>query len=185
MNLKERKPQLIDAAKLIPNESNPRLIKDDKFAKLVKSLKEFPKMLEYRPVIVNADMIVLAGNMRLKAALEIGLQKIPTIIATDLTQEEQEQLIVKDNVGFGEWDWDMLANTWDAETLNEWGVDIPEWYGQEDIDVDKFFTDTDKDKENKFKIVLEYTEDEHAEVIEAFNKHTGSKEQIIYKLLGL
>lgn len=184
MNLKERKPQLIDAAKLIPNESNPRLIKDDKFVKLVNSLKEFPKMLEYRPVIVNSDMIVLAGNMRLKAALELGMDKIPTIIANDLTQEEQEQLIVKDNVGYGEWDWDMLANSWDVEKLNEWGVDVPDWH-KDDIDVDKFFMDSDKQVDSKFKIVLEYTEEEHAEVVEAFKRHTGSREQIVFKLLGL
>ena len=107
------------------------------------------------------------------------------VLADSWTQEQRNEFTIKDNVGFGEWDWDSLANEWDSQKLDEWGIDIPDWYGQEDIDVDKFFTNTDNEKENKFKIVLEYTEQEHAEVIEAFNKHTGSKEQIIYKLLGL
>jgi ParB-like chromosome segregation protein Spo0J len=89
------------------NPNNPRIIKDDKFSKLVKSIQEFPKMLEIRPIVVNSDMIVLGGNMRLKACKEAGLKEVPVIFAHDLTEEEQKQFIIKDNVGFGEWDYDL------------------------------------------------------------------------------
>ena len=106
------------------NPNNPRIIKDDKFSKLVKSIKEFPKMLEIRPIVVNADMIVLGGNMRLKACKEAGLKEVPVIFAHDLTEYEQKQFIIKDNLGFGEWDWDMLANEWEPELLEDWGLEV-------------------------------------------------------------
>jgi len=109
------------------NPNNPRIIKDDKFRKLVKSIQEFPKMLEIRPIVVNADMIVLGGNMRLKACKEAGLKEVPVIFAHDLNEDEQKQFIIKDNVGFGEWDWDMLANEWEPELLEEWGLTVPNW----------------------------------------------------------
>ena len=113
------------------NPNNPRLIKDDKFHKLVKSIQEFPKMLEIRPIVVNSDMIVLGGNMRLKACKEAGLKEIPIIFADDLTEEQQREFIIKDNVGFGEWDWEMIANEWDSEQLEEWGLDIPDFSADE------------------------------------------------------
>jgi site-specific DNA-methyltransferase (adenine-specific) len=119
------------------NPNNPRIIKDDKFSKLVKSIKEFPKMLEIRPIVVNADMIVLGGNMRLKACKEAGLKEVPVIFAQDLTEEEQKQFIIKDNVGFGEWDWDMIANEWDAEEVEEWGLDIPEFSIKEELEAEE------------------------------------------------
>ena len=109
-----------------PNPNNPRLIKDDKFQKLVNSIKEFPDMLKLRPIVVNEDMIVLGGNMRLKACKEAGLKKVPIIKASELTEEQQREFIIKDNVGFGEWDWEMLANEWDTDKLNDWGLDIPD-----------------------------------------------------------
>jgi hypothetical protein len=108
------------------NPNNPRVIKDDKFEKLVRSIKEFPKMLEIRPIVVNDDMIVLGGNMRLKACKEAGLKEVPIIKASDLTEDEQRQFIIKDNVSGGEWDWEQLASEWDAEKLGEWGLDVPE-----------------------------------------------------------
>jgi len=114
------------------NPNNPRIIKDDKFSKLVKSIKEFPKMLEIRPIVVNADMIVLGGNMRLKACKEAGLKEVPVIFADDLTEDEQKQFIIKDNVGFGEWDWDMLANEWEPELLEDWGLEV--WKPAPEID---------------------------------------------------
>ena len=115
--------QKVKIAEVKTNPNNPRLIKDDKFKKLVKSIKEFPQMLELRPIVVNDDMIVLGGNMRLKACKEAGLKEVPIIKASDLTDEQQKEFIVKDNVGFGEWDWDVLANEWDAVQLEEWGLD--------------------------------------------------------------
>ena len=119
------KAEFISISKVKANPNNPRIIKDDKFAKLVKSIQEFPKMLELRPIVVNEDMIVLGGNMRLKACKEAGLKEIPIIKASELTEEQQREFIIKDNVGFGEWDWNDLANNWDADKLNEWGLDIP------------------------------------------------------------
>jgi DNA modification methylase len=107
------------------NPNNPRIIKDDKFKKLIKSIQEFPEMLKLRPIVVNDDMVVLGGNMRLKACKEAGLKSIPIIKASLLTEEQQKEFIVKDNVGYGEWDWDDLANNWDAEQLTDWGLDIP------------------------------------------------------------
>ena len=109
------------------NPNNPRLIKDDKFKKLVQSIKDFPQMLAIRPIVVNADMTVLGGNMRLKACKEAGLEKVPVIMANDLTEAQQREFIIKDNVGFGEWDWEMIANEWDAEQVTDWGLDIPDF----------------------------------------------------------
>ena len=115
------------------NPNNPRLVKDDKFKKLVKSIQEFPEMLDKRPIIVNEDMIVLGGNMRLKACNEAGLKEVP-IIVTNWTEEQQRQFIIKDNLGYGEWDWNMIANEWDENELNEWGLDIPDFDGTVELD---------------------------------------------------
>jgi site-specific DNA-methyltransferase (adenine-specific) len=126
MNIKS-----VDIAQVKTNPNNPRIIKDDKYAKLVESIRTFPKMLEIRPIVVNADMIVLGGNMRLRACKEAGLKKIPVIMADDLTPEQQREFIIKDNVGFGEWDWEMIANEWEAEELEKWGLDVPEYNTEE------------------------------------------------------
>lgn len=107
------------------NPSNPRLIKDDKFRKLVKSIQDFPQMLELRPIVVDENNIVLGGNMRLKACKETGLKDVYIVKAENLTEEQKQEFIVKDNVGFGEWDWDMLANEWDVDKLDEWGLNVP------------------------------------------------------------
>jgi DNA modification methylase len=112
----------IQNVKLNPN--NPRLIKDDKFKKLVQSIKDFPEMLNIRPIVVNQDMIILGGNMRYKACKEAGLKEIPIII-TDLTEEQQKEFLIKDNTSGGEWDWDILANEWDTDQLESWGLDLP------------------------------------------------------------
>ena len=107
------------------NESNPRFIKDDKFKKLVKSIKDLPQMLDIRPIVVNKDMMVLGGNMRLKACVEAGLVEVPIIIADNLTKEQEKEFLIKDNVSGGEWDWDMIANEWNEVELIEWGLDMP------------------------------------------------------------
>jgi len=107
------------------NPKNPRLIKDEKFKKLVKSIIEFPQMLELRPIVVDENNIVLGGNMRLKACKEVGLKEVFIVRANDLTEQQKDEFIVKDNVGFGEWDWDMLANEWDENKLTDWGLDVP------------------------------------------------------------
>ena len=107
------------------NPKNPRLIKDDKFKKLVNSIKEFPQMLELRPIVVDENNIILGGNMRYKACIEAGLKEVYIVQAKDLTEQQKDEFIVKDNVGFGEWDWDVLANEWDTEKLQDWGLDLP------------------------------------------------------------
>ena len=107
------------------NPKNPRLIKDDKFKKLVKSIQEFPQMLELRPIVVDENNIILGGNMRYKACIEAGLKEIYILKAEDLTEQQKDEFIVKDNVGFGEWDWDILANEWDTDKLTDWGLSLP------------------------------------------------------------
>jgi len=128
-----------------PNPNNPRVIKDDKFKKLVQSIKDFPQMLELRPIVIDENNIVLGGNMRLKACQELGLKDIPTIYAKDLTEEQKKEFIIKDNVGFGEWNWDDLANDWDEELLVEWGLDLPIFFNDSD-ELGTDFTLADGDK---------------------------------------
>ena len=117
--------QKIKVSEIRPNPNNPRVIKDDKFKKLVKSITDFPQMLELRPIVVNDDMIALGGNMRLKALEHLGIEETYIIKAGDLTDKQEQEFIIKDNVGYGEWDWDQLANEWDVEDLDEWGLDLP------------------------------------------------------------
>lgn len=112
----------INEIKLNPN--NPRLIKDDKFAKLVKSIKDFPEMLNIRPIVVNDDMVILGGNMRFKACKEAGLKEVPIIKASGLSTEKQREFLIKDNVSGGEWDFELLQE-WDSLELEEWGLDMP------------------------------------------------------------
>jgi DNA modification methylase len=115
MNIKEIKP----------NPNNPRLIKDHKFKQLVKSIQDFPQMLELRPIVIDENNMVLGGNMRLKACIEAGMTDVPVIHANNLSEDKKKEFIVKDNVGYGEWNWDDLANNWDAQELIDWGLDIP------------------------------------------------------------
>jgi DNA modification methylase len=119
------KTEMVKITEIQKNPNNPRLIKDNKFKKLVQSIKEFPKMLNLRPIVVNNEMVVLGGNMRLSACKEAGLKNVPIIKADDLTEEQQKEFIIKDNVSFGEWDWDMLGNEWEVTELVDWGLDIP------------------------------------------------------------
>ena len=126
------------------NENNPRILKDDKFKKLVKSIKDFPEMLEIRPIVVNNEMMVLGGNMRLRAIQEIGLKEVPVIKAENLTEEQQREFLIKDNVGFGEWDWDALANDWDYKELVDWALDVPKMLDPEQFGEDFSLADGDK-----------------------------------------
>jgi DNA modification methylase len=116
--------QLVNIQQIRNNEDNPRIIKDYKFKQLVKSIKEFPEMLKLRPIVVNSEMVVLGGNMRLKACKEAGLTEVWILKADELTEQQQREFIVKDNVGFGEWDWDVLANEWNNQQLEDWGLDL-------------------------------------------------------------
>lgn len=175
--------KLIPIKDIKPNPNNPRVIKDEKFAKLVQSIKDLPEMAEVRPVVVNTDMIVLGGNMRLKAMKEAGWKEVPVEIV-DWDEDKQRQFIIKDNVGFGEWDWEMLANEWDAEQLEEWGVNIPLFNTNDDyagknkeIDVDNL--------DGMMILKLNYTEEEYWRVKEALIKIAITPEQAVFQLLGL
>lgn len=119
------------------NPNNPRLIKDDKFKKLVQSIKDLPQMLDIRPIVVNKDMIVLGGNMRLKACKEAGLKEIPIIVADNLTEEQEREFLIKDNTSGGEWDWEMIANEWDLEQLDAWGLDVPSFETDEVLEAEE------------------------------------------------
>ena len=155
--------QQISISKVKGNPKNPRIIKNDKFKKLVKSIKEFPEMLEKRPIIVDENMVVLGGNMRLKASKDAGLKEVWIDIATGWTQEQKDKFVVKDNVSFGEWDWTMLANEWNSVDITDWGLDVwqnlddntnkinkgdenSEWVGMPEFEA----------KENSLKIIVHF-----------------------------
>ena len=148
----------ISEVKLNPN--NPRLIKDEKFKKLCQSLKDFPEMLNIRPIVVNKDMIILGGNMRYKAAKEIGLKEIPVTIA-DLTEDQQREFLIKDNTSGGEWDWEVLSNEWDSEELEAWGLDIPTF----DINNDNNETDLSDNLEINFRIEVVLNDEKSQELL--------------------
>lgn len=180
MNQDKNKPmksQNISITKIKSNEHNPRFITDDKFKQLVQSIRDFPAMLDLRPIVVDEDMVVLGGNMRLKACIEAGLKEVPIIIAAGLTEEQKKEFIIKDNVGFGEWDYDMLANDFDNGKLVEWGLDV--WNGEEETETESLPDRT------THKITLEYSDEQFPKVLEAFNKFEGTKENTVMKLLGL
>jgi len=124
--------QQVKISKVKGNPSNPRIIKNDKFKKLVKSIQEFPEMLKLRPIVVDEDFMVLGGNMRLKASKEAGLKEVWIDIAEGLTEDQKKEFIVKDNASFGEWDWDILANEWESENLDDWGINLPNFWDQEE-----------------------------------------------------
>jgi ParB-like chromosome segregation protein Spo0J len=171
----------IQDVKLNPN--NPRLIKDDKFAKLVKSIQELPQMLEIRPIVVNADMVVLGGNMRLKACKEAGLKEVPIIIADNLTEEQQREFLIKDNVSGGEWDFEMLANEWDVEQLEDWGLDVPTFATDVDYSEKNKELDLNDFEDQKYTIKLEYSEDDYNLVKERLQELGQTAEKILYDAL--
>ena len=169
------------------NPGNPRVIRDERFNKLKASIEQFPKMMSLRPIVTDADGVVLGGNMRLRALQDLGYKEVPddwVRKADDLTQDEQQRFIIADNVGFGDWDWDALANEWDAVELEAWGLDVPIWnsvqrdYSEKnkEIDVSEF--------QDKMSITLNYTEEEYFIVKEGLSKIAQTPEQAVWKMLG-
>ena len=188
--------EVVKISAIKANSKNPRVIKDDKFRKLVQSIREFPDMLNKRPLICFTDVdkkyVVLGGNMRLKAAQEIGLKEMPIILADDWTQEQKDEFLIKDNVGFGEWNWDDLANEWDAEKLTDWGLDVwlsddlsneNNYNGQNpEVELDKFLNAELK------RMFLVYDNATFENVINWFNKQQEKRKleshsQVILKLM--
>ena len=156
------KAKSVKLSEIKVNPNNPRLIKDDKFAKLVQSIKDLPQMLAIRPIVVNSDMVVLGGNMRLKACKEAGLKEVPIIIADNLTEDQQREFLIKDNVSGGEWDWSMIANEWDADQLEEWGLDVPIFSEGSELD------DLSDSIKELYRIEIKCNDEEHQEKI--YNK---------------
>tara|TARA_S200002703_G_scaffold38089_3_gene33386 strand:- start:4455 stop:5042 length:588 start_codon:yes stop_codon:yes gene_type:complete len=144
------------------NLNNPRFIKDNKFKKLVQSIKDFPEMLELRPIVVDEDMTILGGNMRYKACVEAGLKEVFVKIAKGLTEEQKQEFIIKDNVGFGDWDWSILANEWNSVKLDDWGLDS--WQNLDDIETEENFNLPEGDKLPFQQLTLKVA-DEQAEQI--------------------
>lgn len=175
----------VSISRLKANPSNPRIMRDDRFAKLKKSITEFPDMLNKRPIVAVTDkdgkLMVLGGNMRLRACQDLGLKTVPVVLADDWTEEQRRRFIIADNVGLGEHDWDMLANEWDAVELADWGLDLP--LGQDFSDKNKEI-DTDGFAD-EVTITLKYSEADHAEVREALSKVAATPEQAVWKLLNL
>tara|TARA_R110000787_G_scaffold136443_2_gene248956 strand:+ start:447 stop:1046 length:600 start_codon:yes stop_codon:yes gene_type:complete len=157
------KTEQVSISQVKTNPNNPRLIKDNKFKKLVTSIKEFPEMLEIRPIVVDKDNIVLGGNMRLRACKEAGLKEVHIVKADQLTEEQQREFIIKDNVGFGEWDWDDIANGWDVDQLKMYGLDMPVFIeDSEEFGTDFNLPDGEKDPYQQMTFTLA---DEQAEQI--------------------
>ena len=172
----------VNINEVLTNPNNPRTIKDDKFKKLVKSIKEFPQMLEKRAIVVDEAMMVLGGNMRLKACKDAGVKMVWVDVAEGWTEQQKKEFIVKDNVGFGEWDWDAIANEWEDEPLNDWGLDV--W--KSDTDLEDFFEQSNEQENINAElqsIVLNYTQDDYDLIIELFKNHSGSKEEIVFSFL--
>ena len=166
--------KMLSINKLQSNQSNPRIIKDNKFKKLVQSVKDFPEMLKLRPIVVDEDMTILGGNMRFRACQEAGLKEVPIKIAKGLSEKQKQEFIVKDNVGFGEWDWSMLANEWDNRDLSEWGMDV--WQPEKEVDysildqLDMGNTLEEKEANVKRGIVIEFDSTTYDEASERIKK---------------
>lgn len=163
------------------NPNNPRLIKDDKFKQLVKSIQDFPEMLKIRPIVCNADLVVLGGNMRLKACKEAGLKTVSVIIADQLTEAQQREFIIKDNVAGGEWDWELIARDWPE--AGEWGVDMPDFETEKDYSDKNKEIDTDLFSD-KMTLKFELSSDEYQFASSRLSEINENKELAILNLLG-
>ena len=163
------------------NPNNPRVIRDEQFKKLVKSIQEFPEMLSVRKLVCTPEMIVLGGNMRLKALQSAGIKEVDVEIV-DWDEQKQKEFIIKDNVSFGEWNHEQLANEWDEIELQEWGLELPvnvdvDYSGKnKEIDIDAL--------DEQMTIKLNYTSDEYWIVKEQLAKIASTPEQAVWKLLG-
>ncbi len=168
----------IAISRLKANPSNPRVLRDDKFMKLKNSIRDFPDMLNKRPIVAVTDtdgkLMVLGGNMRLRACMDLGMKEVPVILADEWTEEQRREFIIKDNVGFGDWDWDALANEWDAGQLSEWGLDAP------GFDIDSIeppaLSDADKPEFQQMTFTLHDTQAETVKAAIERAKAAGASE---------
>lgn len=174
--------QQVKISKVKGNPNNPRIIKNDKFKKLVKSIQDFPEMLKLRPIVVDEDMMVLGGNMRLKASKDAGLKEVWIEVAEGLSEEKKKEFIVKDNVGFGEWEWDMLANEWDSVQLADWGLDV--WQNEDDIETTDEFSLPDGDKSNLEQITYTLSSEQSNIIKEAVQEIKNTEEYKYVETFG-
>ena len=176
------KPNKIKIHKIKSNPNNPRLIKDVRFKKLVKSIKEFPEMLKLRPIVVDEKNIILGGNMRHKACIEAGLKEIYVIQADDLSEEQKKEFIIKDNVGFGDWDWDILANGWDSKELDDWGLDV--WQIKDEVyeEDDLMEESNDSDKKEDVTINLSMNYNQYSKLEKDFHDFIKQYPKVICKI---
>jgi len=177
--------QVVPTAQLKANPTNPRVLRDEKFLKLKASIQSFPDMLNYRGIVAVTDtdgkFMVLGGNMRLRAIQDLGIKEVPVMLADHWTNEQRREFIIKDNVGFGEWDWEQLANEWDAGELADWGLDFP---GAQDFSDKNQEIDTDGFADESV-IKLTYSLEDYEKVREALSKIAATPEQAVWKLLKL
>jgi len=182
--------------KIFAHKKNPRFIRNEKYLEQLKSIKETPEMMKLRPVIIDENDIILGGHQRWRACKELKWKDIPVTQYTREMHLKSEswtvygksyeavgaEVAIKDNTHYGEFDYDILANEWDVHPLVDWGLDV--WQPETDLNLDEFFAEPDITPESSdFKIILEYSEDEYNNLMEVFEKQSGSKESIIYKLL--
>jgi|TARA_R100000084_G_scaffold109301_1_gene75500 ParB-like chromosome segregation protein Spo0J len=174
IKINKMKIEQIDIKKIIANNENPRTIKNEKFDKLCESIKNFPEMMEIRPIVVNDNYEILGGNMRFRACKVVGLKKVPIIKAKNLTEEQQKEFIIKDNVNAGQWDWDMLGNEWDSLKLGDWGMDV--WQPEKEVDysiLDDFEMDDElenKEKNVKKGVLIEFNPEDYDEAMVLINE---------------
>ena len=170
------------------NDNNPRTIRDDMFYKLVKSIKEFPQMLELRPLIIDENNVVLGGNMRLKALHELNYTEVPVKKIEGLTEEQKQEFIIKDNLSYGEWDWDMLLDEWQPQDLSEWGLEVMEF----DEELDYSILDDDEETDdvlddmhaNTIKSVCISVPDEHYISFRDKVRHNTEKGIEVWRMLN-
>lgn len=177
------KAQKVSINTITSNPDNPRIIRDEKFDKLLKSIKEFPQMLELRPIVVDEENIILGGNMRYEAQKHLGHKEVYVVQAKGLTDEQKKEFIIKDNVGFGEWDWNILSNEWEAEKLLDWGLDV--WQPNETVDdLEDFFEESPiEDEEDKVKINLVYDLEKGNFIKNKLKTIDTNLEEALWKLL--
>ena len=187
------KIEKVSISSITENAANPRTINKHKFQKLVNSVKQFPEMLSLRPIVVDKDNVILGGNMRYKACKELGLKEVYIIQAADLNDKQAQEFIVKDNVGFGDWDWDALANAFENVELKEWGLDV--WQPEEEVSNNTDYSlNTAEEKLNRFldakikNITIPFENEEFGDVVDRLEKlllkyNCEDYRTLIYKIL--
>lgn len=142
---------------LKPLENNPRYIKEEDFERLCASVQNNPELFEAQPIILSdrtGELVIIAGNQRYRAAKEVGLKEVPTVLLTGLTEQKEKEIIIRTNVTNGKWDYDRLANdNWSIEDLSDWGLDVDFLKTDEDTSIDDFFEEASADDAKKAKNV--------------------------------